>query len=411
MILMRSHSERADIVLERIKQLAAISEEETCITRTYGTAAFIRGRDLVQQWMNDAKLETSVDNIGNLRGIKRSNNPSAKTFVIASHIDTIRNAGMFDGPLGVIAGIDIAQYAGEVPFNLMVIAFADEEGCRFHSTYLGSHAVTGNFDPQLLSTKDHLGIMLEEVILANGGSPKRIPHDALPTNEWMGYYEIHIEQGPVLYDSQQPAAVVTAIAGQSRIQVELTGVSGHAGTVPMHHRNDALVAAADCIIAIERFACELNDGLVATVGKLDISHPASNVIPGNVSFTIDLRSAEDSIRLSAYEAIQKSLQAICESRSIKMQWTLVQQSGAITCDPLLTKYLSQSLLASGLQSNSLVSGAGHDAVAVAAVAPICMLFVRCFQGISHNPLENVEVEDIKQALIISDNFIHGLVSA
>ncbi|MBL7738839.1 MAG: allantoate amidohydrolase [Chitinophagaceae bacterium] len=409
---MNNFSERAEKIVQRINELACISEEEKCITRTYGTKSFVEGRTKVAQWMKEAGLETRVDHIGNIRGRLLSADPDAKIFVIASHIDTIINAGKFDGPLGVLMGLDsleeLIRSKTELPFHIELIGFCDEEGCRFHTAYLGSKAVAGSFDHAVLDTKDAAGISLEEVIRMNGGDVNQLSKDAIAGEDWLGYFEIHIEQGPVLYEKNIPVAVVSAIAGQCRAGIVFNGEAGHAGTVPMNIRKDALACAAEFILAVERFA-NAHESIVATIGKTHIIHAASNVIPGEVICSLDLRSADDAKLALAYKEIKEMAEAICGKRSIILEWNLVQQAKPVHCDEKMVDMLRQSVNTAGYEVVEIVSGAGHDAVPVSAVSPVAMLFVRCFKGISHNPAEDVEVKDIAAAIQVSDNFIQQLI--
>ncbi len=406
-----NYQERAIKILERINELASISEQPGIITRTYGFPSFVKGAQLVADWMIEAGLQTRTDNIGNVRGRWVSKIANAKTLIIASHIDTVVNAGKFDGPLGVIMGLDmienIANSKIELPFNIELIAFADEEGVRFHTTYLGSKVVAGSFDKTLLSRTDKAGILLRDAIHNIGGQPDLLQQDKIQ-EEILGYFEIHIEQGPVLYDSKDPVAVVSAIAGQKRVELIFTGVAGHAGTVPMDMRQDALCCAADCINNIEQFALSHKHEIVATVGKLEIENSASNVIPGKVICSLDLRSA-DEVRLSyAATALQNILNEICEDRNIGFQWNLIQEAPPVICDQELTNKLSEAIEAAGYSSIYLVSGAGHDAVPMSVICPVSMMFVRCYKGISHNPLEDVEEQDIAAAIKVADHFITKL---
>jgi allantoate deiminase len=410
---MSNELQRANKILQRINELASISEDEGCITRTYGTKAFIEGRNKVEQWMNAAGLQTGTDNIGNIRGRLLSKNTKAKTFVIASHIDTIINAGKFDGPMGVLIGLDlieqIIQSKTELPFHIELIGFSDEEGCRFHTTYLGSKVVAGSFDKAALHTKDAAGISLSEAIREIGGDVNNLSKDAIAGEDWLGYFEIHIEQGPVLYEKDIPVGVVAAIAGQCRVGMVFNGEAGHAGTVPMDMRKDALVCAAEFVLATEEFATANKEELVATVGKLHIINAASNVIPGEVIGSLDLRSADEALLSSSYDAIKKIAEEICKKRNIVLEWNLIQQTKPVTCDEGMNKFLSAAIKEAGFEGIELVSGAGHDAVPVSEVSPVAMLFVRCFKGISHNPLENVELKDLTAAIKVSDNFIQQLI--
>jgi len=412
---MSNHLQRAEKILQRINELASISEDKTCITRTYGTKAFIEGRNKVEQWMKDAGLKTRIDNIGNIRGRFQSKKTKAKTFVIASHIDTIINAGKFDGPLGVLMGLDIVEQLIQsktvLAFPMELIGFCDEEGCRFHTTYLGSKVVAGSFDEGILKVKDESGISLREVIVQNGGNVNNLSKDAIAKKDWMGYFEIHIEQGPVLYEKNIPVGVVAAIAGQRRIEIKFAGEAGHAGTVPMDMRKDALTGAAEFIIAAENFAKANKKDVVATVGKLHITNSASNVIPGEAIFSLDLRSPDEAKLSSLYNAIKKMARDICKKRSIVMEWNLIQQTKPVVCDKRMIKLLKRSIEETGFEPVGLISGAGHDAVAVSEVSPVGMLFVRCFKGVSHNPMENVELKDIAAAIKVSDNFIQQLIKS
>lgn len=410
---MSNYQERANEILARIDELAKITEEPGIVTRTYGSDAFIEAREKVKSWMRTAGLETRTDNIGNVRGRLPGKNPIAKTFIIASHLDSVVNAGKFDGPLGVIMGLDLLENLAEnkiqLPFNIELIAFCDEEGVRFHSTYLGSKAIAGSFETSLLDKADKDGVTLKEVIQKLGGNENRLSDDALK-EDLLGYFEIHIEQGPVLYDANIPVALVSAIAGQQRIELVFTGVAGHAGTVPMGKRHDALCCAAECISGIEEFAIDHKTNIVATVGKLEIVDAASNVIPGKVKCSLDIRSA-DEVRLSfACNALKKIITEICTNRNIACTWNIIQETDPVACDPNLNNTLHQSIKNAGYEVVELVSGAGHDAVPLSAICPVSMIFVRCYKGISHSPLEDVEITDITAAVKVADNFILNLAS-
>lgn len=406
---------RAEKILKRINELAQISEDKTGTTRTFGTAAFIVGCQKVRSWMKQAGLETRMDNIGNVRGRYYSKIPGAKTLVIASHIDTVINAGKFDGPLGVIMGIDAIENLGQkdlqLPFNIELVAFSDEEGVRFHSTYLGSRVVAGTFNEDQLEMSDEQGISLKEVIREIGGTPALLKEDAIKKEEWLGYFEIHIEQGPVLFERNISVGVVSAIAGQQRAELTFKGVSGHAGTVPMDMRSDALCAAAAFILELEKYALVHKEKIVATVGKLQVPAAASNVIPGTIVCSVDVRSADEQVLMDAHQSIKSICREICAKRKIGYEWKAIQAMPPVKCDPKLAVMLKQAIIGGGSEVIELVSGAGHDAVPVSEVAPVCMMFVRCYKGISHNPLENVELKDIAAAAEITDNFILQLMSA
>ena len=408
---MQNEIARAEKIMMRINELASISEETGFITRTFGTPAFLQGSKKIMQWMKDAGLETSVDNIGNVRGLFPCSDHNAKTLVIASHMDTVMNAGKFDGPLGVLVGLDLLENIKhskkEFPFNILLVAFSDEEGVRFHTTYLGSKVIAGSFEETLLEKIDDKGITLKQAIEEMGGDTNKIRSDSLHSQKWLGYFEIHIEQGPVLYEKNIPVAMVTAIAGQIRVEIKFKGVAGHAGTVPMHMRNDALVAASEFILELEEFAGNDNNNVLATVGKLQIPNAASNTIPGEAICSLDLRSDDEKSLSSSCEIIKAFCEAIGRKRNIEIEWNYVQQTKPVACDEKLNECLEDAIRKAGYPVLKLVSGAGHDAVAVSVVSPVAMLFVRCYKGISHNPLENVELKDIAAAIKVSDNFIGG----
>ena len=400
--------------MQRIQQLAAISEDADGVTRTFGTPAFLDGRALVQSWLEAAGLVTRVDGIGNLRARLESSRADAKTFVLASHIDTVVNAGKFDGPLGVLMGLDLLEnlmaQQVELPFHVELIAFSDEEGVRFHTAYLGSKVVAGSFDHALLARTDEAGVTLYQALETMGANAAQIATEAIPAADWLGYFEMHIEQGPVLWERNVPVALVTAIAGQQRVELTFKGMAGHAGTVPMDMRQDALCAAAEFVLTAEQFAQVHGRGLVATVGKLAVNRSASNVIPGEVTCSFDLRSPDEQQLAQAYEFLRGHAEASAGHRNVQLGWELVQQTAPVTCDAGLNDLLAKAIAGAGYEAIALVSGAGHDAVPVSAVAPATMLFIRCYKGISHNPLENIELPDLAAAIEVSERFLLSVKS-
>ena len=411
---MTDYPTRAAHVLARIDELAAISEDATGVTRTFGTPAFLRGRDLVRGWMEAAGLSVRVDAIGNLRGRRESQATYAKTFVIGSHIDTVVNAGKYDGPLGVLLGIDLAENLAsrDLPFHLEITAFSDEEGVRFHTTYLGSQVLAGAFDMELLKKTDADGVTLGEALVAMGiADAHLIPAQGRPKDQWLGYLELHIEQGPVLWEKPLPVGVVTAIAGQQRLELTWRGMAGHAGTVPMAMRQDALAAAAEFVLAAEAVALAGNAGLVATVGKLLVPQSASNVIPGEVTHSLDVRSPAAGQLAAAVAELKTRAEAIAARRGVALDWKPVQRSAPVACDPGLNQHLEAAVAEAGYEVVRLVSGAGHDAVPISAVAPATMLFIRCYRGISHNPLEAVELADVAAAIAVAERFLHRLTAS
>lgn len=376
--------------MRRCDELGAISDERGRLTRTFVSPAMRRANKLVGSWMREAGLQVREDAAFNLLGRWNSNQRGVKTFLIGSHLDTVRDAGKFDGPLGVLAAIAAVKSLRErnvkLPFHLEIVGFSDEEGVRYQTTYLGSRAFAGT-----LTTAD-LGRIAE----------KQIVQAKRNCNEFLGYAEVHIEQGPVLEKNNLPVGVVAAIAGQSRLRVEFHGVAGHAGTVPMNLRHDALVGAAELILAAE------NCGALATVGKIEAAPGASNVIPGKVLLTLDVRAQNDVRRLAAVRSLRMKANAIAKRRGLKMIWVPIQQTAAVQCDKQLTQIFSRCVASRGLDVLKLPSGAGHDAAAISAICPVAMLFLRCKGGISHNPAESVKMADVRVTIEVLADFIQTL---
>jgi allantoate deiminase len=402
---------RTQKILRRIDELAQISEETTHLTRTYGSPAMRRANDVVADWMRAAGLQTSMDAIGNLIGRRPDTKPGRKTLILGSHLDTVRNAGKFDGPLGVILAIacieELRRLNNPLPFEISVIGFADEEGVRYQTTYLGSRAVAGTFDPKDLDRTDTAGISLREAIRTFGGDPEKLASARRPAQNIIGYVEAHIEQGPVLEKNNLSVGIVTSISGQSRLRVAFIGKAGHAGTTPMYLRTDALCAAAEFILAVEAHAGKTS-GLVATVGTIQAAPGASNVIPGAATLTLDVRNQNDATRRAAVASLHKIARQITAHRGIKVQWQLVQQTASVHCDPVLSKLLASAVKKYQPHNLSLPSGAGHDAAVMASLAPAAMLFIRCKKGISHHPAEAVKPNDVRVALDVMTNFIQQL---
>lgn len=409
--------ERAARVQERIDALARISEDyDGVLTRTFGSEAMRRANALVGGWMREAGLRVEIDAISNLRGFEVSpfEDDTRPLLLLGSHLDTVREAGRFDGPLGVLAALSCAEAAfstgGGRAYRLGIIGFSDEEGTRFQSSYLGSETLAGRpFPAERLALTDASGITLLEVIEDLGSDPAKLRAAALDQSPEArhgvaGYCEIHIEQGPVLEAENLPVGVVTAIAGQSRLAWEWTGQPGHAGTTPMRLRRDALSAAAEWILAAEDYA-RLHEGLVVTVGQLEVRPGASNVIPGRVSGSLDVRSPDDTQRTAAYATLHFLAEGIAARRGVSFSLRPVQEHDATPCDSGLRARMAEAVRACGFPVRELPSGAGHDAVALAPVMPVAMLFVRCRGGLSHHPDEFASVEDIAAALNVMDNFL------
>jgi allantoate deiminase len=399
----------ARTVLERCDLLAGCSEEAGRLTRRFATPALDEARALVDGWMREAGLHTRRDALGNLFG--RRPGSGGRALMLGSHIDTVRDAGRYDGPLGVLVAIACAERLRDtdLPFALEVAAFADEEGARYGTGYLGSSVPAGRFDPGWLERVDADGTPLADAVRGWGGDPDAIAGSALGPEELLGYAEVHIEQGPVLDDRRLAVGVVTGIAGQTRARVTFTGRAGHAGTTPMAGRRDALAAAAEWIGAVEAEA-RGRDGLVATVGEIAAEPGAPNVIPGRVTASLDVRHAEDGVRENAVEALRERAARIGPTRSVQTDWDEIQATAAVPCSPELTEELAGAVTEAGREVPRLASGAGHDAAMMATITPVAMLFVRCPRGVSHHPDESVSPEDVGVAIEVTTRFVKRLGS-
>jgi allantoate deiminase len=392
-------------VLARADALAACSEEPGRLTRRYGTDAHARAGGAVSDWMQSAGMTVRRDAIGNVVGRKEAADPDAPTLMLGSHLDTVPDAGRYDGALGVLAAIAVAERLGAaLPFALELVAFADEEGSRFGTAFLGSSVLAGTFDASALRRVDGNGLSLEEAIRSFGGDPATLGAARRSPSSMIGYAELHIEQGPVLEELGTPLGVVTAIAGQSRAAVRFTGTAGHAGTVPMGLRRDALAAAAEMVLAVEAAGDE-TPGLVATVGELALLPGAANVIPGRADLILDVRHADDAPRLEAIVRLRERAGEISAARGIEVAWDLLHEQRAVRCDPELTRLMGEAAQSAGAPAHMLASGAGHDAATMAAVAPVTMLFVRCAGGVSHHPSESVSEADVAIAVDALTRFV------
>jgi allantoate deiminase len=395
-------------VLAQCWQLAAISQDPNRLTRPFATPAMARANALVGRWMREAGLAVELDAAGNLVGRLAGTDPAAGTLLLGSHLDTVRDAGAFDGPLGVLCAIacvhGLRDAGTRLPASIEVLGFCDEEGLRFGTAYLGSRALAGDFGEELLDLVDEDGVSLLEALRAFGGDPRAIAAVSRRDRHILGYCEVHIEQGPLLEQRDLPVAVVSAIAGATRAEVRFTGRAGHAGTVPMELRRDALCAAAEFVSAVETHSAQVA-GLLATVGRLSVAPDAANVVPGSAFATLDVRHAEDEIRAEALAALLRAADRAGERRGVGVDWRVRLENPAVAMDPVLTAALADAMAASGLPPAGLTSGAGHDAVALAALTGVAMLFVRCAGGVSHHPAESVAEEDVAVALGVLDAFV------
>jgi allantoate deiminase len=403
-------SASAQTVMMRCDALGGISEEHDRLTRRYGTLEMRAANDLVGTYMRAAGLDVRRDNIGNVIGRYAAVTEDAPTLLLGSHLDTVRDAGRYDGPLGVlvaIATVERLHARGErLPFAIEVYGFADEEGLRFHTAYLGSSALAGSLEPAALDLADMDGVSLGSAVREFGGNPAGLADDCWSEGPLLGYCEVHIEQGPVLEAQGLPVGVVTAIQGQSRTDITFSGQAGHAGTVPMALRRDALCAASEFVLKVEALARE-TPGMVATVGQMEVEPGASNVIPGRVRLSVDLRHPDDAVR----KAAQTRMLGLTEhDRDVGMSSVPRLDSAAVQCNAHLAGLFARAIGDAGRPVFELASGAGHDAVPISAIAPIAMLFVRCTGGISHHPNEAVSAEDVAVAIDVLERFLGLLAS-
>jgi allantoate deiminase len=395
-------------IMERCDALARHSELPGGLTRVFLSSEARAASDKVLGWMRQAGMQARLDAIGNAAGRYEGERPGLPCLMLGSHLDTVRDAGRYDGMLGVICAIECVNALNaakkRLPFAIEVIGFGDEEGVRFGTTLLGSRAVAGIFDEKSLEAKDQTGKTLREVLREFGLDPARIPEVARKRGEVLAYAELHIEQGPVLEAEGLPVGVVIAINGFSRLRATLRGAAGHAGTVPMRLRRDALAGAAECILAIERIVKGQGE-LVGTVGRIEAKPGAINVIPGEVLFTIDVRAPQDVLRKHAVAAIRAQIEDIAKKRNLESEVELLQEFGSTACAPRLMEQMERAVERQGLPVRRLPSGAGHDGMALAAITEICMLFVRCRDGISHSPLEGITESDAAAGARVLLDFI------
>ncbi len=394
---------------------ANFSEEEDKLTRVFLSPEHKACAQAVMTAMRAAGMTARIDAVGNVVGRYEAEGyedgaTGTKTLITGSHIDTVRDAGAYDGNLGVALPIaciaDLDARGKRLPFAVEVIAFGDEEGVRFPTTLSGSRSIAGTFDPAVLSVTDSEGTRLDDALKNFGCDPSAIAGEARKAEDVLAFVEVHIEQGPVLESEGLPVGTVIAINGASRFAVTVEGMAGHAGTVPMHLRRDALAGAVEMIAAIEQRAAA-EEGLVATVGRIAAAPGAINVIPGKASFTLDLRAPADDQRTTAVASVKEKLQAIAKRRGLELTLELLYEEGAAACHPGLMDQLDAAIERQGIRPLRLPSGAGHDAMALAHLCPIAMLFVRCGGGISHNPLESITGEDAEAAARVFLDFLEN----
>jgi allantoate deiminase/N-carbamoyl-L-amino-acid hydrolase len=400
-----------DTIMAWAETIGAWSDDCEGLTCAYMTMAHRKTAVQLADWMREAGMEVAIDAVGNVIGRYLSNRPDAKTLMTGSHYDTVRNGGKYDGREGILLPIAVVKHLHErgerLPFHLEIVGFSEEEGVRFKSTFLGSNAITGRFDMTLLDKEDADGITMRAALLDAGHDPNDIAGIARKPEDLLGFVEVHIEQGPVLLGRDLPVGVVTSIAGSCRYLVELAGVASHAGTTPMTMRKDAAAAAAEIVLYVEQ-RCAQAPSLVGTVGQLQVPNGSVNVIPGACRLSLDIRAADDATRDAAVADVMRHIEAIGARRHVEAKFEHLMTAPAVPCAPWLMRQLSAACARAGVEPFELTSGAGHDAMAIAAITDVAMLFTRCGNdGISHNPLETMTADDAEISAQVFLDFLRN----
>jgi allantoate deiminase len=394
---------RAEEIIARCRRMASFSEDQAGTRRTFLSPPMRDCHREIASWLEPLRIPIRVDAAGNLRALYPAAQPGGPRLLVGSHLDTVPNAGAFDGVLGVVLAVSLleALHARRLPFGIELVGFSEEEGVRFGVPFIGSRALVGRLEEELLKVQDGRGISVRKAIEEFGLNPAEIPQACLrqagESAEYFGYIEFHIEQGPVLEELGLPLAVVDAIAGQSRLEVTFLGRSNHAGTTPMHLRYDSLAGAAEWITAVERLA-RSTTGLVATVGRIEPKPGATNVIAGETRVSLDVRHSADKIRIQAVKDLVEQALEIAGKRKLTARSKTLLEQRAVAMDPFLVAEVERAIGKTGGTTHRMVSGAGHDAMILAEKVPAAMIFLRTPGGISHDPAESVAVEDVEKAI-------------
>ncbi|MFH5070000.1 allantoate amidohydrolase [Enterobacter cloacae complex sp. 2024EL-00215] len=406
-----TRQQAAERVMARADALAAISETPNALTRVYLSTQHLQANQLVGQWMSQAGMTVWQDSVGNICGRYEGEQEGAPAVLLGSHLDTVRNAGRYDGMLGVLTAIEVVdslhQQEKRLAQAIEIVGFCDEEGTRFGITLLGSRGLTGTWPESWLDKCDANGVSVAQAMVLAGLDPARVPLAARNKDDFSAYLELHIEQGPCLEQQRLALGVVEAINGARRLNCRFTGEAGHAGTVPMAHRKDALAASAEWMVMIESTTLQHGGNLVATVGELRCLPGAVNVIPGEVALSLDIRGPQDAPLDVLLNTLLAQAQTIATRRGLSFSAEEFYRIAATPCDAHLQTRLGEAVAAVQGRTVSLPSGAGHDAIAMAERWPVGMLFVRCKGGVSHHPAESVMAEDVAQAI---DAFTRAVTS-
>jgi len=389
---------KAKVVIDRCRKLAGFSEQQGGTTRTFLSPPMHDCHQEIAEWLNPLGVEVRIDAAGNLRALYPAVEADAPRLLIGSHLDTVPDAGAFDGVLGVVLGVALieALHGERLSFGIEIVGFSEEEGVRFGTPFIGSRALVGRLDEELLRREDERGVSVRAAIEDFGLKPSEI-FAARLKDDILGYVEFHIEQGPVLEELQLPLAAVEAVAGQSKLEVTFFGRANHAGTTPMHLRRDAIAGAAEWISAVEREG-QRAEGLVATVGVVEPKPGVTNVIAGEARLTLDVRHGADDVRTRAVEDLIRLAEEIAARRGLSVSQETLSSQTSVAMDPILVGQIAEAIRKVGCAPYRMVSGAGHDAMILAEKVPAAMIFLRTPGGISHNPEENVEAKDVAKAL-------------
>ncbi len=398
-------------VIARCRKLASLSEDAGGTRRTFLSAPMRDCHREIAGWLEALGAQVHVDAVGNLRGFYPGVSPGVPRILVGSHLDTVPNAGAFDGILGVVLVVGLVKSLEgmKLPFGIEVVGFSEEEGVRFGVPFIGSRALVGRVDEELLGRKDEQGVSVRKAIQDFGLNPNEISK-AAPGDDVLGYIEFHIEQGPVLEHLGQPLGVVEAIVGQNRLEFTFSGQANHAGTTPMNLRHDALAAAAEWILTVESLA-QSTGGIVATVGFVEARPGATNVIAGEARATLDIRHASDRARTEALDELIRRAESIAARRGVTVKWRTLLAQHAVAMDPFLTEQIEHAIQKAGCEPHRMASGAGHDAMILAEKIPAAMIFLRTPGGISHDPSESVHLDDVARALDCGRHLLRQLAAS
>jgi allantoate deiminase len=401
----------AEDAIARCRKLASFSEDAGGTRRTFLSPPMKDCHRELSSWMKSLGMNVSVDAAGNLRGFYPATSFGAPRILIGSHLDTVPNAGAFDGILGVVLAVALVESlrGQKLPFGIEAVGFSEEEGVRFGVPFIGSRALVGRVDDELLGREGANGISVRQAIRDFGLNPSEISSAALG-DDVLGYIEFHIEQGPVLESLGRPLGVVEAIVGQNRLEFGFLGQTNHAGTTPMNLRRDALAAAAEWIVAVENLAKQ-TPGIVATVGFVEAKPGATNVIAGEARATLDIRHALDRARTGALDELIRQAESIAARRGVTVKWRTLLSQNAVAMDPFLTEQIAHAMQKAGCEPHCMASGAGHDAMILAEKIPAAMIFLRTPGGLSHDPAESVHLDDVAKALACGHHLLTQLAAS